>query len=193
MNQPTHEEMYQELEELRRQLSDLRKRMSGALAINDPSADELPRGEIPLLLCQLEQEMIGFPLSIVKEVAPIAALTPMPESPPWVHGMLNLRGHPVLVMDVSARLEQRVRSSKLTDLIVICNCDGQQIGLLVPDIIGVQTFAADVARGAVDGLARAPYLMGVLNFEGTQIFVLSVTRLLGLSDLPEAHEPEVSG
>jgi len=188
--------MYQELEALQRQLGDLRNRMTADAASADPlaiaSADELPQGEVQLLQCRLSEEMIGFPLSVVKEVAPMAALTPMPESPPWVHGMLNLRGDPVPVLDVSARLERRTRVSKLSDLIVICHCDGQRVGMLVPDVVGVQTFAADVARSTIDGLARAPYLLGVLNFEGAQIFVLSVARLLRLSDLPETHESETN-
>ncbi len=197
MTGPAQSAMVEELDELQRQLADLRERMTGDAVAPDTSrptsaravsTDELPKGEIQLLQCQLGQDMVGFPLSVVKEVAPMAALTPMPESPPWVPGMLNLRGTPVPVLDVSARFERGTRQSKISDLIVICRCDDQPVGLLVPDVVGVQTFAADVARSAIDGLQRAPYLLGVLNFEGTQISVLSVSRLLKYSDLPESRD-----
>jgi purine-binding chemotaxis protein CheW len=52
----------------------------------------------------LGQQSFALPASIVGEVVPIDALTPVPLAPPAVRGLFNLRGTPVAAVDLGVAL-----------------------------------------------------------------------------------------
>ena len=82
---------------------------------------------------KLGEEAFGIPLDQVREIAPADSITPVPQAPPAVRGLLNLRGQPITVLDV-ARLFQRAlppaRDAR-DRLVVVLSAPYEHIGLLV--------------------------------------------------------------
>ena len=56
------------------------------------------------LLFPVGPEWFALPLSAVREVIPSQTVTRLPGSPPWLHGLTNLRGELVPVIDVAIRI-----------------------------------------------------------------------------------------
>src|SRR5215470_7075323 len=106
-----------EIEQMQHQIYELQLRVQRAAA---SGLEAMPDGELLLLECRVEGQRIALLLDRVEEAVPAAALAPLPESPPWVLGMLNLRGTTIPVLDVASRLLRRGRRLELSDLIVVC-------------------------------------------------------------------------
>lgn len=114
---------------------------------------------------------IGFRMAGLQYVAPISEVAEILNEPrcaavpgvkPWVHGVANLRGRLLPVMDLciffgyeppSARKQRRVLVIEYQDLLT---------GLLVDDVLGMQHFNERSLMPGVDaeGEAIAPFLRG---------------------------------
>ena len=157
----------------------LRRELAGELA---PEAR--PQGPFGFLSCRLGGNDVGVVLNHLEEVVPVAHMAPLPESEPWVAGLLNLRGESIPVIDALARVERRERALALSDLIVICSPGGRRAGLIVQEVHDVHGTTSEEIRSAGE-LPHAPYLLGVVELADRSVQLLCLERLVGLSGLPE--------
>lgn len=72
----------------------------------------------------------------------MVALAPLPDGPPWVAGVADLRGTPVPVVDLAARLGRVPRTPVLDRRIVVAGDPGEPsaratVGLIVDEVTGV--------------------------------------------------------
>lgn len=185
MTDPPAKDLRAELEALEKQLLELRRRVDGG---NAPAALE-PRRDVmfaELLVCRVGERRVAFPLNVVREIVPIVRLTPLPETPAWVKGVLNLRGMSLPVLDLTSRLEGTENEAALSDLIVVCHSEGRWVGLLVPEVFDVVSLESETLDAASGDIPHAPYLLGVVTVEDIQTLVFSVPRLLDLSGVSAA-------
>lgn len=169
-----------EVAELNRRLALLERRLGGR------AAPELPRGTFPALLCRAGADRIALPLAAIREVVPMVLLSAIPEAPPWVAGLLNLRGLAVPALDVAARLARGAARAEADDLVVVAQGEPGAVGLVVQEVLGViELDGRDVAGPAAE-LSAAPYLGGAVHRDGATVVVLDVAALVDSSDLPSA-------
>jgi purine-binding chemotaxis protein CheW len=88
------------------------------------------------LVFRVGGDLLACDIEIVREIVRFAAMTRVPGAPPFVRGLLNVRGEVLSVLDVGIRLnpEQPPRSG---GSIVVAHVDGRQVGLVVDEVIGV--------------------------------------------------------
>jgi purine-binding chemotaxis protein CheW len=53
----------------------------------------------------LEGECFGVPISVVREINRVTEVTPVPKSPPFVKGVMNLRGKIIPVIDLRLKFD----------------------------------------------------------------------------------------
>lgn len=68
-----------------------------------PGSIEMPTG-VSLLVVQLGDRRVVLPGAAVERVLPMAELTPLPEPPPGIAGVLNVGGATLPVVDARLRL-----------------------------------------------------------------------------------------
>jgi purine-binding chemotaxis protein CheW len=168
--------LQEQVRRLQRELGNLRPR------------DTAGSGPVQLLLCTAGDLEVGFLLEPVKEVLPMAWLSPLPEAPVWVAGVLNLRGRPVVVLDVASRLARAERSASVSDRIVITAVAERYVGLVVQSVTGV--VEGELATADHSEPLSAPYLLGTLPRVEGSVAVLSVPMLVAASDLPQVSAAE---
>ena len=177
-------EVRKQLSSLEREFYALRSRLAGMGA----STEELPaEGRVTYLACRVGDDRAGLLLDTVEEVVPIAKLAALPEAPPWVAGLLNLRGESLPVLDVHARLTRARRRPLLEDLVVICRWNGRRVGLVVQAVDEVSETDVDAIQSPGD-VPHAPYLLGVVRRDADLIVILSLDCLLSLSEIPGEEE-----
>ncbi len=79
----------------------------------------------------LQAQDYALPIESVHEIIHLVALTPVPEAPTWLPGLLNLRGRIIPVMDARLRLGLPAATPGLTTPIVITEVAARAVGLIV--------------------------------------------------------------
>ena len=130
------------------------------------------------------RDRFALRLEQVGEVLPMCWLTPYPEAPPWMCGLLNWHGQMIPILDVGARIERRAHQVCATDTIVVVHDDGATLGLVVDRAIGVEP-ATEVLQPVPLELPQTPYVVGLFEVDGEATFALSLRALVATSDLPE--------
>lgn len=82
----------------------------------------------------------------LEKVLPLVLIETIPNSPPYIVGLMNLAGKSVPVIDLAIRLGlQRTESYSLNTPILLCTVNGKTAGLIIDYIIGL----ADIEPRAI--------------------------------------------
>jgi purine-binding chemotaxis protein CheW len=81
---------------------------------------------------------LAVPAADVVQVLRMAATAPVPGAPPWLRGVLNLRGMLVPVVDVASRLGRPPRPARLDAKLLVVSRGARQIALEVDAVIEVR-------------------------------------------------------
>lgn len=132
---------------------------------------------LELLEFRLAQERFAVETRYVREVYPLKDLTPLPFTPPFVLGIVNVRGHILPVLNLKKFFD--LPEQGLTDLHRIILIRGQdlELGLLADVIVGVRSIPVESLQPALPTLTgiRRDYLKGVT---AEHLVVLDLTRIL---------------
>lgn len=132
---------------------------------------------LEVLAFRLAQESYALETRHVREVYPLKDLTPVPCTPAFVRGIVNVRGRITPVIDIKKFFD--LPDQGLTDLhrIILVHGGGLDIGLLADVIVGVGPVAIDTLQAGLPTLTgiRADYLKGVT---AERLVVLDLDRML---------------
>jgi len=78
----------------------------------------------------------------VREIFWLPALAPIEETPSYIVGMLNLRGHVLPVMSLDLRFQHPPKPVQLSDHVIVLHIDDIEIGLIVSRAYDVVSIAA---------------------------------------------------
>lgn len=120
----------------------------------------------------------ALPLPEARGVEPLGSVTPLPNTPPWVLGLVNLHGPIVAAVDLGLFLGLSDDGTPPSRLI-ICRLEDVHVALAVQSVIGlrrVPTSAIQPAGPVAGDLAR--YLVGLLPVGEQIVAVLDPARLL---------------
>jgi purine-binding chemotaxis protein CheW len=160
------------LETRRRKL--LRERAS--LLAREPAAEETgERFEVVEFL--LGRERYGIETSYIREVCPLREVTPLPGTPPFVLGIMNLRGEILSVLDIRTFFGLGRPAGSPLDKVIVLRGAAMEFGILADEVIGVRTVPALEVQGSLATLTgiRADYLKGVT---GDHLVLLDAGKLL---------------
>ena len=128
----------------------------------------------------LGNEEYGIELLKVQEIKGFSRVTPIPNTPAHVKGVMNLRGTVVPVVDLRAKFSMEpVEYTKFTVIIVVMV--GQKIaGLVVDAVSDVLNIAAADVRPAPDFGARCDtrFISGVVSIGDKLAVLLDINKLL---------------
>jgi purine-binding chemotaxis protein CheW len=132
---------------------------------------------LEVLAFMLGQEKYGIETTYVREVTPLNDLTPLPGSPPFLMGIVNIRGQVLSVTDVRRLFDLPEWGVGDQDRIIVLQHGEMEFGILGNSILGVvQVATADLHPGlpTLSG-AGADILKGIT---GDRMAVLDGARLL---------------
>jgi len=129
----------------------------------------------------LGREEYGLPVLKVREIIKVMDITPVPQVPAHVRGVINLRGKVIPIVDLRLKFGMPWRDYGERNCIIVV--DVAAVGLLgiVVDAVSevVNVTAADVEDApAVGDLASREYLLGLAKMKGTVKILLDLDRVL---------------
>ncbi|MDX1392434.1 MAG: chemotaxis protein CheW [Rheinheimera sp.] len=129
---------------------------------------------------KLQEETYGINVMQVQEVLRYTEIAPVPGSPDYVLGIINLRGNVVTVIDTRSRFG--LEPAEVTDntRIVIIEAEKQVIGILVDsvaEVVYLKSSEIDTAPNVgTDESAR--FIQGVSNRDGELLILVDLNKLL---------------
>jgi purine-binding chemotaxis protein CheW len=132
---------------------------------------------LEVLAFVLGQEKYGIETRYVREVIPLNDLTPLPGCPPFVMGIVNVRGQVLSVIDIRKLLDLPQRGVGDQDRVIVLRHERMEFGILGNSIQGVVQVPVDELQESLPTLTgiRADFLRGVTR---ERMAVLDGARLL---------------
>jgi purine-binding chemotaxis protein CheW len=132
---------------------------------------------IEIVEFHLASETYGIESSYVQEVYPLRELTPLPGTPPFVVGIINVRGRIVSIIDIKKFFD--LPDKGLTDLnkVLILHGHNMEFGILADALVGVRKMPTSELQTSLPTLTgiREEYLRGVTK---ERVVVLDAEKLL---------------
>lgn len=125
-------------------------------------------------------EEYGVRISEVYEIVRVEGITRVPNSPPYMEGVINLRGKILPVLNLRKRLNLPLRDIDKESRIVVTEITGKVIGLLVDRVSQVLKVPASFVENAPEEVleVETDYITGVGKLDSRLIILLDLERLL---------------
>lgn len=149
----------------------------------NPAEIEPRPGERYLKFYLTEQNPALLAMEYVQEVLIIPArrITPMPNMPECVLGLLNRRNRVLWVVDLSQVLSLQPLDSSIEQCnVILIQAKQMTLGLLVPEVKGVTYFTPDLVQSPKELVTSAliPFLHGCIVQEQELLLVLNAEAIL---------------
>jgi len=151
--------------------------------------------EKPLTSCQyltfaLSAEQYGIELLKVQEIRGYSAVTPIPNTPPFIKGVMNLRGAVIPIIDLRARFGMAAIEYTTFNVIIVINVGCKVMGLLVDAVSDVLSVGPGDLRPAPDFGERADtrFISGMAATGDNIAVLLDLESLLSEADFPVADQ-----
>ncbi len=135
-----------------------------AEALARPPAEQEEAGEqVQLVTFVLGGEAYGVESSYIREVSPLRGLTPVPCTPSFVAGIVNLRGQVLSVVDIKQVLGVPGGDATLSSSVVIVEDSEMWFGILADAVLGARSVKTSDIRSLPPTLSgtRAEYTKGL--------------------------------
>jgi purine-binding chemotaxis protein CheW len=149
-----------------------------ALVLAREPARAEPEGEVlEVLEFALASETYAIDRSYVREALPLADLTPVPCTPDFVLGIINLRGQILSVVDLKGFFNLPAKGLSELNKVVVVQSPETEFGILADSILGVRRIPLTEIEQSIPTVTGigAEYLRGVMS-DG--LIVLAGDRIL---------------
>jgi purine-binding chemotaxis protein CheW len=140
---------------------------------------------IKCVVIKLHNEQFGIDIHQVRSIERLQSITVIPQTPPYVKGIVNLRGNVIPVIDLRQRLS--MESSCYTDQtrLVVVTVKEIDVGLIVDAANEVRDINGEQIQPtpAITQDKKIDFLYGVAKLENQILILLDVEKLLSNDDV----------
>ena len=125
----------------------------------------------------LAQETYAIETPFIREVYPLTELTPLPCTPAFIFGLINVRGQILTVMDMKKFFDLPEKGITNLNKVIVVRNDTMELGILADEIIGIRNISVNELQPPLSTMSgiHAEYLKGVT---GKRLIVLDMERFL---------------
>ncbi len=120
----------------------------------------------------------------VREIRGWTLATPLPHAPPYVRGVINLRGAVLPIVDLAMRFGLGLTEPTPRSVIIVVQVHQQVVGLLVDavsDILTVSEVSMQPTPDIASDLAKT-FVKGVYAVDGRMISIVALDCVLPISE-----------
>ena len=141
------------------------------------SSETLPeaRATTRTLLFRVAGKVYGCEIDAVREIIPYRRATRLPGAPPFVQGLINLRGTIVTVLDLGARLDP-ARPPVRDGSIILATHGTRVVGVAVDEVMDVQGISEEHVEA--HGGARDALIRGLGHLESDVVVLIDIHTLV---------------
>lgn len=138
----------------------------------------------------LEEEEYGIEILKVQEIIGMLPVTPIPRTPAFVRGVINLRGKVIPVTDLRRTFSMGTIDQTSETCIIVVRTNGLEIGVMVDKVSEVLDIAHSEVEGSPCFGTNIPidFLIGIGRVNDRVRLLLDIDRLLGVEDVPHLSQ-----
>jgi purine-binding chemotaxis protein CheW len=133
----------------------------------------------PFILFDLAGATYGVRSREVQQLEMIEAVTPVPNAPPFVDGVVSVRGQVIPVVNLRSRFGFPRQAFDLRSRLLVMRRDGRTVGFAVDSAREFATIAADAIQPPPEGISglNGRYLEGLAHLGERLVLILDTTDL----------------
>ena len=157
-----------------------------------PETDELDGDDEQMVIFRLDMEEFGVPIGSVQEIVRVPEeLTHVPKAPPFVEGVINLRGAVLPVVDLRRRLDLPVLERCDRQRVMVFLLGGMRTGFIVDSVAEV----LKIARSAIEpapplSSQEGKLLARMANLQQRMVQLLDPAHLIDYAGMAELADLE---
>lgn len=167
--------------------------MPSATAMNEPAAQTDARAG-KYLTFQLVQEEFGIRVLKVREIMGLQDITAVPQTPPHVKGVINLRGKVIPVIDLRLKFGLPAGEYSQRTCIIVAQVQGESGPILMGVIVDGVSEVLNLTGAEIEDTpdfgdnAAGQYLLGMAKVKGKVKILLDIDKILSTQDLHNLAE-----
>lgn len=147
------------------------KQLINQVAAEKEKASDKKTDSTQVLVFELDKEEYAVSISVLREIIRVPDITPIPNAPDFIKGILNLRGQIVVLVDLEKRFHLVRENALEPKHIIITDLEGTYFGVLVDEVKEVLTVPIDRIRPTPDlvfAKIHAEYISGIVILGGEE-------------------------
>lgn len=142
------------------------------------------------LTFRLSGQDYGIPILKVQEIKGWNRITPLPNSPSYIKGVLNLRGKVVPVIDLRLRFNLAEVEHDAATVVIVVNVNDRLAGLMVDSVSDVVNVNAQqrCISPEFEGQANRQFIASLAEIDNNLLIILDVDKLIYMEMLANAAE-----
>jgi purine-binding chemotaxis protein CheW len=145
---------------------------------------------LEVLAFRLAHETYALETRFIREVYPLTELTPLPCTPAYISGIINIRGQILTIIDMKKFFNLPEKGITNLNRVIVVRNDDMELGILADEIIGIKNIFGDDIKpspATITGIG-AEYLKGVTE---DRLIVVEAGKVLSDRRLVVHEEVEI--
>lgn len=136
------------------------------------------------LTCFLESEEYGLEILKVQEIIGVMGITPVPRTPEYIRGVINLRGRVIPIIDLRLKFEMESVEHTEETCIIVVEAHGVQMGIVVDKVSEVLDIPGESIEDtpSFGSGVSTDFLLGIGKTEGGVTLLLDIERVVSAQD-----------
>jgi len=142
---------------------------------------------LQLVTFAIGEEEFGIDILKVQEIIRTMAITKVPNSPPHVEGVINLRGKVIPVIDLRSRFLLESKPHDNQTRIIVVDLHRVVIGFVVDgvsEVLRIQSNTVEPPPPVVSGI-ESEYIKGVGKLDNRLLILLDLDKLIPIEELTQ--------
>lgn len=135
-----------------------------------------------LIVFTLDDRRYALSLPAVDRVVRMVAITPLPEAPGIILGVVNIQGRVIPVINMRRRFHLAEREIALTDHLVVAHTVRRPVALVADAVLDVIACPAQDLIAAAQIVPGMEYVEGVIKLEDGLILIHDLDKFLSLEE-----------
>jgi purine-binding chemotaxis protein CheW len=143
-------------------------------------------GERQVVVFSVGEEEFGVNINEVREIHRMEQVTHIPNTAPYVRGVINLRGSIIVVVDLAMRLGLASKEADKNTRIIVIEVNDSTVGMIVDSATEVLRLSSEQVRpppGVITERIDANYIEGVGVVGERLLILLDLAKVLGEQEL----------
>ena len=149
--------------------------------MTNPAESKMNGKTVELATFYAGQALCGMDILKIQEINKLLDMTPVPQAPEYVRGILNLRGQIVTVIDLCKKLGlPEIQVNREVNRNIIVNSENEYVGLLVErisDVVRAEWEEVQPPPANIGGV-QGRYFEGVYKTDSSLIGILNAEEVL---------------